>query len=474
MLGRYAVLLALIAVLWSSAPISGAILEVTTDVDMDAADGKCSLREAILAANLDATYQECDAGSGVDRIGFALELPATIVLTDSLPAITGPLRIDGPGRDLLTIDGDDQFRPFELDSPTDDALLVVRDLKLTNGRSSTSDFGGAVRIAPRESAIFRRVDFVANRAANGGGAVFVAATSGTTDLSTFVTFEDCYFLKNLAEGPSGGGAIQASTVSEVRLFDSTLAGNQAQAGAGGGLACQRCSAVIERSTLSSNIADQSGGGVFVLANSGIEVSLTLRHSTIFRNMAGDPINNGGGGLSLSGSQTTHLTLENTVVAENVDSTFPEDPDVACGSAVQLVATGFSFLGANDGCSSLFPAANPNGDDNYVGTVAVPLVPLLGDLVFDSGLAVPVHLPSLGPISPLLDQGDCRGERTDQRGFGNPVTGGRIVDLIPVSNAANGDGCDIGAIERSAEPMPAEIFSDGFESADLSAWTGIES
>ena len=49
-------------------PASAVMITVTTADDQDLADGFCSLREAILAANTDAARNECPAGAGEDQI----------------------------------------------------------------------------------------------------------------------------------------------------------------------------------------------------------------------------------------------------------------------------------------------------------------------------------------------------------------------------------------------------------------------
>ena len=94
-----------------------ATLLVKTAVDADAADGFCSLREAITAANTDTPRQECPAGSGADRILFDLPaLPATITLASALPEIYTSLALRGPGRPALTLDGAGLFRILRVNS----------------------------------------------------------------------------------------------------------------------------------------------------------------------------------------------------------------------------------------------------------------------------------------------------------------------------------------------------------------------
>lgn len=79
-------------------------ITVTTTADTDTADGECSLREAIVAANNDAAYNGCSLGSGNDIIDMT-GISGTITLNDHLPIITQTLQLNGPTSDGLTIDG---------------------------------------------------------------------------------------------------------------------------------------------------------------------------------------------------------------------------------------------------------------------------------------------------------------------------------------------------------------------------------
>ncbi|HMX28129.1 MAG TPA: SBBP repeat-containing protein, partial [Blastocatellia bacterium] len=78
------------------AKISGNIV-VNSSADTVAADGFCTLREAIQAANTNAAVNECRAGqAGLDTIEFSLPgNSATISPTSALPTITEPIYING-------------------------------------------------------------------------------------------------------------------------------------------------------------------------------------------------------------------------------------------------------------------------------------------------------------------------------------------------------------------------------------------
>ena len=450
-------LVVLLLVCSATASAAAEVITVTTDLDTDAADGECSIREAILAANSDQFYQECPAGSGDDRIVFSLTPPVTIRLTASLPQITASVRIAGPGGDQVSIDGGHSYALLNLNSPPGGgAFLFVEGITLERG------FGSGAQVSSLGRALFRRVRFVDNRNSTGGGGLFVGTEAQ-------VAVEDCLFEGNEAL-LTDGGAISTRAGSHVEIRGSTLVGNHA-ARDGGGLYCQIGTATIEHSTFTGNTAGENGGGIFVGFG---DPEAVIRHSTVTGNTAGVSGEGSGGGIALlTHNGDVSFTLENTVIAKNRDDApaGPEGdtPDLACIDNVVLVHSATSFLGSNPGCELLFPAGNPNADGNFIGSAAVPLSPQL-DILRDLGGETPVHMPLLSPLSPLLDHGSCPNAAADQRGYGAPA-GGRPVDLPGIGDPG-GDGCDIGAVEFDgvAIPLP-EIFSDGFESGTTLLWTG---
>src|SRR3972149_8183134 len=74
---------------------ANATLVVDTATDEDMGNLNCSLREAIIAANMNAAYNGCSAGPGADTITFADNY--TITLGSDLPTITSPITINGYG-----------------------------------------------------------------------------------------------------------------------------------------------------------------------------------------------------------------------------------------------------------------------------------------------------------------------------------------------------------------------------------------
>ncbi len=62
-----------VAVLACAPPARANDLAVTTHADVVAADGDCSLREAVSAANLNAAFGDCPAGSAIEADRVQLE-----------------------------------------------------------------------------------------------------------------------------------------------------------------------------------------------------------------------------------------------------------------------------------------------------------------------------------------------------------------------------------------------------------------
>ncbi|NIM52595.1 MAG: CSLREA domain-containing protein, partial [Gemmatimonadales bacterium] len=93
----------------------------TTDDELNA-DGDCSLREAITAANTDAVVDTCTAGSGTDTITvpagtYTLSIAGTgedAAATGDLD-VTDDLTINGAGADSTIIDGGGIDRVLHVD-----------------------------------------------------------------------------------------------------------------------------------------------------------------------------------------------------------------------------------------------------------------------------------------------------------------------------------------------------------------------
>ncbi len=221
--------------------------------DTDAADGFCSLREAILAANSDAVRQECPAGAGADRIVFDLRLPATVTLSADLPAITATVAIRGPGAGGWRSTARRSTGLFVFASADGGDWYLLEDLSVLHGYANTGlgPDGGGAYVGPGDTAIFSRVVVAENVAANGGGGI---AVDGLTGLPAQAEIHDSILSGNLSLGAAGGGGLLVVDDSAVEVIGSSIIDNRAEAsfGAGAGMVIQRSTVAVQRSTISGN------------------------------------------------------------------------------------------------------------------------------------------------------------------------------------------------------------------------------
>jgi hypothetical protein len=297
---------------------------VDTLVDEDDGNytaGDLSLREAIGLVNSgDVAFES--------TISFADSLtsggPATILLTMGELLITDTLTINGPGADLLTIDGNANSRIFNTSSAPAGTIVVFQYLTLTNGKAPILNFGGAIFVSGAAVTLIGCT--ITNCTAGSGGAV------GTTGGS--LTLQGCTITANSGGAIRfGGGAtllVEDSTLSgntggaihfqgnagSLSVVDSTISGNSTMLGGGGILVKNEefgapSPVMVIGSTISGNTSDIHGGGILI---SGFdlfvgEASLTLVDSTVSGNSAGGR----GGGIYL---ESGYLRVEGSTISGN--------------------------------------------------------------------------------------------------------------------------------------------------------------
>jgi CSLREA domain-containing protein len=134
----YAVLAAACAAAALALPgvANGATINVTTNADGVAADGSCSLREAVQAANTDLAVNECPAGSGADQISLGA---TTYTLTGGELGITSEATITGAGASSTTIDGNHNGRVLNVSAA---GKLTLDSVGITGGQTGNGGTGG--------------------------------------------------------------------------------------------------------------------------------------------------------------------------------------------------------------------------------------------------------------------------------------------------------------------------------------------
>ena len=356
------------------------VVDTTTDDADDAAgtpDGLISLREAVIAANTNLPYGDAPAGMAEgDTIVFDQSvftgMPAarTIDLDNGALIIIDDLRILGVADEtggvngvVLNADGaggaDRAFRIIT------DELVSLADLTVTNAVSPDGAGGGALRIIGGGRTILTRVTIENSTAVGrGGGILLVASTlethdsiirnndadtgGGIANILGNITLNHTLVTGNYATGEGGGisndggrlilrgSVVSANTadapiglrggggihnISAGRLAisnNSEVIGNTATFARGGGIYSFDGGVTIDDSTVSTNHAGASGGGIEIVHGEAIILSSLIGGpGADAGNSAGDPgagLQGDGGGLHLSG--TARVEVEDSLVQYN--------------------------------------------------------------------------------------------------------------------------------------------------------------
>ena len=496
-IGRWTFLAAALLAGRGSRAVQAATIVVDSTLDVAAADGVVTLREAIAAANTNAPVNEAPAGDpGQDTITFAPGLHGTITLGGSELLITESLIIEGPGADQLTVSGNDASRVFHLQNAGE---VTISGLTVTRGSSGSQPGGGILNslshaYQPDGFLLIDHVTLMANTApglGNSGGGV-----------ANIGPFADLRVNNSTIAGNSAdnGGGIFNETEAFGTVFRSTITGNMGTASGNGAGIRNNGQMTITDSTISQNTgvgATFSGGGIFIGdftiteiqsstvngnlsegSGGGIQGSATIINSTIVGNTSRG--SSGGGGVSTfgiradlttiadnvdeSGAATSaggisvaagggSIKLNNTIVAGNSVTVGAGPPDVR-GTVSQCCPVGpgsGNLIGI--GTADLTGITN-GADANQIGTPAMPIDPRLGPLQDNGG---PTLTRALLAGSPAIDAGVNAaipaGVVTDQRGFARLA--GPLLQV------------DIGAFEFGAAPpdpcLPPQPLS-GFPSA----------
>jgi CSLREA domain-containing protein len=369
---------------------------VNTTADEINANGNCSLREALRAANLDIAVDGCPAGGGEDTI----ILPAgTYTLTligggdnDGFSGdldINSNLTIAGSGAISTIIDGNNTDRVFHI---TGSYTVEIVGLTVKNGLIGTGLAGGGGLLNGDSSASLTLKNCViSNNSADTGAGL---ENNGTARVKN-VTFRD-----NL--GGQGGGILNNNTI----ILDGVSIFNNTASETGGGLD-NGGNASLQNVTLSGNSALR-GGGLFS------DDQVTIVNSTITGNSSGIDV---AGGLT---------RFKNAIVADN-----------SPGGNCLIEGTGTIISQGNNLDSENSCNFNITGDLRNTP-------PLLGPLQDNQG---PSLTHALLDGSPAIDHGsnlDC--PVTDQRGAYRPADG----------NDDSTRTCDMGAYEYKA-PFPTYLY-----------------
>lgn len=396
-----------------AAPIAQAsTLVVTEAADTVANNGRCSLREAITAANTGlpsgAAAGECGQGVAApyDRIDvpagdYRLERAGTGEdnnVNGDLDIRSANLELRGAGADVVTVRGDREERVFDVGTPAAPAGAHVTIVGMTIRNGSDTSGGG---IRARAGWALRVADCALSNNA--------AATAGGIDAAGGLEIDGCAFHANSATDATGNG--------------------------GGALRYTGTSAALIRNTTFN--ANESATSASVVLING---PMAFNNVTLTENIADADFNGTGDGAIVANGD---VAVSNSIIARNVDLSVaiggPNNPDCVTSPGM-LLSQGYNLIG-NPGTSCTFIA----GPGDQIGSAAAPLDPKLEPFAVYGG-TVETQPPRAD--SPAIDAGNPAApgaapacEVDDARGIARP----------------SGPRCDIGAVE-----INDRIFANGFE------------
>ena len=308
--------------------LSGTSYVVDTAEDVTADDGRLSIREAMMAANLNQAVGDAPAGSATapDTIRIADALSGQTILLNGTPLeITDDLTIIGSeGEGRVTLDAGGQSRILEI---TGSICVDLSGLGFTGG--STADDGGAIYATDTEALTISNSEFWDNEATGlgDGGALYVDTDGRAVIDSALFTGNNGHY----------GGAMSFNGDGTAELSGVTAHGNRATNG--GAIELGMPSVYISGSLLYDNIAVYYGGVFYRYWQPWRTTELTVTSSTLANNQAkfGDAIY----------LDDDLLVLKNSVVVGNG----AEDDDIRMASGTQEVLSSI-VGGSTDGLFDL--------------------------------------------------------------------------------------------------------------------------
>lgn len=359
-------------------------------------DGTCDLREAVQATNTNTLVDSCNGVGGDANDIITIATTGTILLTGGPLLISQGVTINGPGANLLAIDGQGTIQVIRAFAPND--TTTITGLTVQHGYSDETSLGGdggAVRtmgnLVLDRVAIIDSVVGTATCSGCGGSGLFIQDPASLTMTNSTVS-------GNLVRGDSGWGAGILMTGSGVAsLTNVTISGNvvNGSMSAGGGMANQG------------------------IANQGVA---NLNNVTIAGNSAGRA-----GGLLAEAP----VNIANSIVANNIATNAPTSDCWTNGSSAVINSQDYNLIGVPNFCGIVGATTHDiTGVD-----------PALGPLADNGG---PTKTRALGAGSAAIDKGnDATCATSDQRGTARPQDG----------DGAGGAQCDIGAFELLAAVVP---------------------
>jgi CSLREA domain-containing protein len=457
---------ALLMILFAAPTVRALEVNTVQDENGDNPFG-CSFREAVRTINDQSSFGGCVFIPGDDLVELGpgtLRLSLDVGPNDRIE-ISQPMTVLGLGPGFTTIERRGAFDGDLLRIDLDTSGMVTLEGFAITG--AAGQFRSAIRYASRSgSELVMRDLVIRDNSSRGVSAFEMALGEGTARLERVLIADNTSSLIPVGGARGGGmhcdgdGVSSPPSVSleDVVFRNNTVAGNTTASG--GGLLSSDCDLSLTNVTFDHNSAssvsgDALGGGL-ALVDGGAAAEVVLTNVTFVGNSAAH-----GGGLSLFspgvGGAASEVTLTNVTFAHNTASAagahlFQDDSLARLRNVLFGPSTGADCDG--DPAPALALLGGNMDSDGSCGVERTEPDPGLAAELAAHGAFAPTLALEAGAAA--IDAGTNDGcPAADQRGATRPGDG-------------DGDGeavCDIGAFEVSNE-----IFADGFESGDTSAWS----
>ena len=496
----------------AAAPVrAGTTINVNSTLDViDAGDGKCTLREAVIAANTDTASGvaagECPAGSGADTI----VLPAgafLLVIAPSGPdsATTGDLNVTanvtiiGAGEASTTIDASPiSDRVFDVTANQ----FTLSQLRIQHGRAAGA--GGGVNLhGVGAQYTLSHLSVLSSTAATTGGGIWNGAN---------LTLTDVLLSNNSAIFGGGYEGSAGATFDHV-----TIANNQSSGDGGGIEQVGAATLVLNNANISNNRTNETGAGI------DYEGVLSVANSVFSGNVITSTFGSGGAiyarpGATLSLSTVAVMSnsapfggglyLDTKTTARLADVTLNSNTAITSGGAIYnagaLALTNVTLSGNRAGpcAGGLLTPGTGGAVLNYTGTVtfinttlaqncAGGFANLTGSLYVVSGTALVKNsvfqtsgsgTTCLGPVTSLghnLDSdntcnfhqaGDLHNvnpQLAPLANYGGALLTHALLPGSPVIDAA--DNLDCPAFDARGYRRPVDGNRDGVAVCDMGAF-----
>jgi hypothetical protein len=416
--------------------VDGPITSIAALRDDPGDDGRVSLREAILAANVttndptvpdEIKFDECMRGKTI-----RLELQPQLQNIRQLQIEDGVMIIAFPQPYNVTIDAGQQSRVINIDKPfqNDEFPVTLEGLTITRGQTTDGGESGAGGGIRSDSIGLLTLN---NSTVSGNSTTGSRAYGGGIFSHGEVKLTQSTVSGNSTTGDSAtGGGMHARRA--VTLNQSTVSGNSTVwPNATGGGIHGGDKVTLTQSTVSGNCTAANGGGIYA------RYELMLTQSTVTKNLA---MAKGGGVFQPDFQSKYHITITGSILADNTAGGGDADlrPRVSVSPDIN-----YSLIGMG---------VERKIGDNNISTNDPLLAPL-------ENYGGPTETHALLPRSPAFNAGDPAaqaGVAGDQRGPNFP--------------RVRYDRIDIGAFESQDKPPAASgdyNLNGAVDAADYVVW-----